>query len=140
MLQRPGQPNQRIALRRNAANRGVFEGAVSGLLDGAYHAWIATPSLAGQAPATDFMVSAPPGEFERVELDAGELSRAAEVSLGRAYRFASADRLLGDLPPGRQVPIEPLQPWVLWNQWWALLAVLCLLVTEWILRKRQGML
>jgi hypothetical protein len=38
------------------------------------------------------------------------------------------------------VPIESLPPKVLWNQWWLLSAFLGLLVTEWVLRKRKGML
>ena len=54
--------------------------------------------------------------------------------------MADAGRLLDELPPGRQVPIESLPPQVLWNQWWLLLTFLGLLVAEWILRKRKGML
>jgi hypothetical protein len=48
--------------------------------------------------------------------------------------------LLDDLPPGRQVPVESLPPLPLWNQWPLLLLFLVLLVTEWVLRKRKGML
>jgi hypothetical protein len=140
VLERPGQPNQQIKLRRSAAGRGVFEGTLTGLLDGPYHAWMASPSLAGQAPAADFLVTAPPGEFERLERDSTELRRAAEQSRGRSYQFDTADRLLAQLPPGRQVPIESLPPLKLWNQPALLVVLLGALVTEWILRKRRGML
>ena len=53
--------------------------------------------------------------------------------------FETADRLLGDLPPGRQVPIESLPPRPLWNKWPVLALFLGLLIAEWILRKRRGM-
>lgn len=140
VLERVGHKNQSIKLRRNATSRGVFEGVLSGSLDGQYHAWIASPTLEGKAPAADFLVTAPPGEFERVQMDAAELTRAAQETRGRFYRLIDAGRVLDDLPPGRQVPIESLPPIVLWNQWWLLLAFLLLLVSEWIMRKRKGML
>jgi hypothetical protein len=140
VLERTGHKNQRLKLQRNATNRGVFEGVLAGALDGQYHAWIATPTLEGQAPAADFLVLAPPGEFERVQMDATELSRAAEETRGRFYRVQDVGRLLDELPQGRQVPIESLPPQVLWNQWWVLSTFLALIITEWIMRKRKGML
>ena len=44
--------------------------------------------------------------LERVQMDAAELKRAAEETRGRFYRIGDVDRLLDDLPPGHQVPIE----------------------------------
>jgi von Willebrand factor type A domain len=140
VLERSGHKNQSIKLERNATSRGIFEGVVAGALDGQYHAWIATPTLEGKAPAADFLVLAPPGELEHVQMDAGELKRAADETRGRFYRLADAARLIDDLPPGRQVPIESLPPRVLWNQWWVLATFLGLIVSEWLLRKRRGML
>jgi hypothetical protein len=109
-------------------------------MDGRYHAWVAAPTMAGKAPSADFLVTAPPGELERVQMDAAELKRAAEETRGRFYHVTEADRVLGDLPGGHQVPIETLPPKVLWNEWWVLLAFLGLITSEWILRKRKGML
>lgn len=139
VVERPGHKNRHLTLVRNATNRGVFEGTLEDALDGKYHAWIATPTLEGQAPSADFLVAAPPGEFERVQLDSQELRRAAETTRGRYYTVAESDRLFKDLPSGRQVPIEALPPEVLWNKWWVLLAFLALIVTEWVLRKRVGL-
>jgi hypothetical protein len=73
-------------------------------------------------------------------MDSGELKRAAEETRGRFYQLADVGRLLDDLPPGHQVPIETLPPEVLWNRWWLLASFLGLIVSEWILRKRKGML
>jgi hypothetical protein len=140
VLEREGQKNQRIKLSRNATTRGIFETTFSDAMDGKYHAWLATPTFEGQAASADFLVVAPPGELERVQMDATALKQAAQETRGKFYRIGDVGRLLDDLPPGRQVPIETLPPKVLWNQWWLLLAFLGLIVSEWILRKRKGML
>ena len=97
------------------------------------------PALRGQAPATDFTVAPPASEFAQIRIDAAEMRRAAHETGGRFYTFESADRLLRDLPPGRQVPIESLPPLPLWNKWPLLMLFLGLLIAEWILRKRRGM-
>jgi hypothetical protein len=140
VVEREGHKHQRLKMARNAGNRGVFEASLADAMDGKYHVWLASPSLGGKAPAADFLITAPPGELERVQTDADELKRAAEETHGRFYRLTDVDRLLDDLPPGHQVPIETLPPKTLWNKWWVLLAFLGLIVSEWILRKRKGML
>jgi uncharacterized membrane protein len=140
VLQREGQKNRQIALRRSATNRGVFEGTFTNPADGAYHAWVAQPTLAGGAPAADFSVVAPPGEFKRVQMDVAELKAAATATEGKYYTFATADKLLEDLPEGRQVPIETLEPVVLWNRWPLIVTFVGLLVAEWVMRKRRGLL
>ena len=81
----------------------------------------------------------PPGEFAQVRMDSAEMRRAAALTGGRFYTFETADRLPGDLPPGRQVPIETLPPVPLWNRWPVLALFLGLLIAEWILRKLRGM-
>ncbi len=73
-------------------------------------------------------------------MDATELKLAAEETRGRFYRIQEVDRLPGDLPPGHQVPIESLPPKPLWNRWWLLATFVGLIASEWILRKRKGML
>jgi hypothetical protein len=80
------------------------------------------------------------GERERTRLDSADLARAAQTSHGKFYRVLEADRLLKDLPEGRQIPVETLPPRVIWNQWWVLSAFTALLIGEWILRKRKGLL
>jgi hypothetical protein len=139
VVEQSGRQTQRLQLHRMAAGRGVFEGELSRPAPGDYHAWIAVPSLQGQAPAADFAVTLPAGEFAQIRMDAAEMRRAAEQTGGRFYTFETADHLLGDLPPGRQVPIESLPPRPLWNTWPVLALFLGLLIAEWILRKRRGM-
>lgn len=139
VLEHQGHKTRRITLHRNAVNPKVFEALVRKPSVGSYHAWVALPTLEGPAPSVDFEVVAPPGEFKRVEMDAAEMRRAAEHTKGRFYSFPDADRLLNDLPAGRQVPIEALPAKPLWNTWPLLLGFLGLLITEWVLRKRGGM-
>lgn len=139
ILEHPGRQSRRVKLHRGAAGQGVFEGALGDLPIGSYHAWMAVPTLEGRAPAADFTVIAPPGEFERIQTDTVELRQAAERTKGAFYTLADADHLLADLPEGRQVPIEALPPKPLWNTWPLLCLFLVLLVTEWLLRKLWGM-
>jgi hypothetical protein len=139
VVEQSGRKTQRVTLRRAAGGRGVFEGTLDRPAVGTYHVRIAVPTLEGQAPAADFTVLPPPGEFARVRMDTAEMRRAAEISGGRFYTFDAADRLLDHLPPGRQVPIESLPPRPLWNRWPVVALLLSLLIAEWILRKRRGM-
>jgi hypothetical protein len=140
VLEREGQPHRRVQLQRNPTNRGVFEATANEMVDGSYHVWLAEPAVEGNVPAADLVVVAPPGEMEHLQMDAGELKQAAETTHGKFYRVHEAGRVLTDLPPGHQVPIESLPPVPLWNRWWVLALFLGLVVSEWILRKQQGMI
>ena len=149
VLEREGQPNRQVKLSRAPSGRGVFEATLPPLADGRYHAWVAEPALEGNAPAADFQIVAPPGEFERVATDRAELGLLArETSLrddqSHVYGIHETARLLAELPEGRPVPIEALPPLGLWNHWLVqplfLGLFLGLLVTEWIVRKWVGML
>ena len=140
VIEQQGNKTHRVTLHRNATNRGVFEGVFSQPTEGSFHAWLASPTLPGAAPAADFIVIAPPGESERLQMDAAELRKAAEETKGRYYTVATARNLVRDLPEGRPIPIDTLPPLPLWNRWQVLLIFLSLLVTEWVLRKSKGML
>jgi hypothetical protein len=140
VLQREGGERRNVTLRRGSEGRGVFAGSAGNLPDGKYRAWLAAPTVEGQPPFKEFVVSAPPGELARTRMDAAELAAAAKASQGKFYRFAEAENLLDDLPRGRQVRIESLPPRPLWNT--PLLAGLFVLLigVEWLLRKRVGLL
>lgn len=133
-----GGQRRQLTLHRTTG-RGVFEGTLDRPSPGQYHVWIASPTLKEQSPSADFSVTPPAGEFARIRMDAAEMRRAAEETGGHFYTFETADRLPGDFPSGRQVPIESLPPLPLWNHWLVLVALLGLLTTEWVLRKRCSM-
>jgi hypothetical protein len=140
VVERAGREQRSVTLRRVSVNQGVFEGTLAQPAEGDYHAWVVTPQLEGRPPACDFLVQSPPGEFERLQVDRSELESAARQTGGRTYTFASARQLVRDLPPGRQIPLDSLPAIPLWNQWPILLAFLVLIIGEWLLRKRIGLL
>jgi hypothetical protein len=138
VVERRGHGTQRVQLQRSGG-RGTFEGVLTRPPVGQYRVWVAIPVIPGRAPAADFSVAAPPGEFERVQTDASAMQRAAKQTKGRYYTFQTARRLVSDLPRGRQVPIGLATREPIWNKWPVLLVLLTLLIAEWILRKLGGM-
>jgi hypothetical protein len=113
---------------------------VADLAQGQFEVVLAEPQIPGNPPATRFTVVAPPGELARPVMDAATLTAAAETTRGKFYTIANAGQMLANLPAGRRVPIQNLPPFSIWNRWWLLAAFLGCITTEWILRKRNGML
>jgi hypothetical protein len=72
-------------------------------------------------------------------MDAVALREAATATGGKYYTVETSSQLMNDLPPGRQVPIETLPSLPLWNRWPVLCVFLVLLIAEWVMRKRRGM-
>jgi hypothetical protein len=139
VVEHRGHKKRRVQLRRAAVGRGTFEAVLHRPPLGSYHAWIAVPVIDEMAPAADFTVVPPAGESEEVRTDFVAMREAAKVTGGGAYKFQTTDRLIDELPPGRQVPVESLPPKPLWNKWPVLLLLLVLLIGEWVLRKLGGM-
>jgi hypothetical protein len=140
VVQRQGALDQIATLHRSAAARGLFTTTLPNLPAGAYRARLAAPLVGNEPPATDFVVRPPPGEMERLQMDFAEMTASARLSGGRSYTFDSAKQLADDLPTGRQVAVAQLPSIPLWNRWPAPLLLLILLIAEWLLRKRSGML
>ncbi|MCA9248048.1 MAG: hypothetical protein KDA42_13060 [Planctomycetales bacterium] len=139
VIDQRGQRSRRVTLERSSAGRGIFEGVFTEATEGDFEVWMATPSVEGRPPSTSFLVSAPPGEFQQTAMDVDQLTRAASATHGKYYTIRNVDRLIDELPQGRQVPVETLPPAVLWNRWWILFLLLGLLVGEWLLRKKHGL-
>ena len=106
---------------------------------GSYHAWMVTPELPGQPAAVDFTVAPPPGEFARVRMDTAEMQQAALETKGRFYTLCRRRPAAGRLAAGAPGPLSNAAPVPLWNKWPVLLVFLVLLIGEWLLRKRGGM-
>jgi hypothetical protein len=138
-LEQIGRQTQTVQLRRTETSRGHFEVVLNNLPAGGYHAKMIVPALPGRVSAADFLVAPPQTELARVQMDATEMQQAAKVTKGRYYTYKDASRLIDDLPDGRQVPVESLPPVPLWNRWPLLALTLGLLIVEWCLRKRKGM-
>jgi hypothetical protein len=131
---------ERVRLSRLPEAPAVFEGSVSRLPDGSYHAWAVAPSFGEAPPATDFRIEAPQRELEKRSLDRADLVQTTKLSHGRYYSLAEADVLPDEIPAGRPVPLKSLDPIPIWNRWELLLLFALLLTAEWILRKRYRLI
>jgi hypothetical protein len=140
LVETPGEARQQLALHRSPTLRGLFEGSLANLGEGRYELLAAEPQASGTVPTTQFAVLAPAGEMARTAMDRATLVAAAEATRGKFYKIEEANRLVDELPRGRRVPIESLAPLEIWNRWWVLATFLLVLVGEWILRRRLGML
>ena len=140
-LEQTGRETEKVQLRRDSqmGDRGRFEAVLSNLPAGGYHAKMIAPNLPSGVPAVDFVIAPPQTELTRLQMDAAAMQQAAAMTNGKYYAFQDAARLPANLPGGRQVPVENLPSVPLWNRWPVLLLFLMLLITEWLLRKRAGM-
>ncbi len=139
MIQHENGSRRELALARDNV-RGSFDGTIADLKPGNYRIWLVSPQLTPPPAAHSIRVVSPQSELTHLHMNAAELRLAATRSGGRFYSIHNADRLLRDLPRGRQVPIESLPVIPIWNS--SLLAGLfvALITIEWLLRKRAGML
>jgi hypothetical protein len=140
VLEREGSKKRQVKLARDPTSRGIFNATITGLAEGTYRAWMATPTLEGKPPAQQFSVTAPRHEKSRLTMDTADMQKAATTSDGKYYTIGTVSNLVNDLPVGRQVRIETLPPVPVWNSWIFAAVFVVLLTTEWLLRKRWGML
>jgi hypothetical protein len=136
IVERPGDAQRKVTLTRIPESPSVFEGQLSQVAEGTYHAFIATPAFTEAPPAQDFKVESPARETRVLKTDVVEMTRAAAITQGKTYTLANVARLPDDLPPGLPVPLDTGDPIRLWNHWLALTLFVALLTTEWLLRKR----
>lgn len=78
---------------------------------------------------------------ELAELSCNEelLQQMARVSGGEYFREETAAKLIGKLEPLSNGRVEESET-VLWQSWWWFIPVIGLLTTEWVLRKRAGLI
>ncbi|MEK6247977.1 MAG: hypothetical protein N2C12_07345, partial [Planctomycetales bacterium] len=129
-----------VPLVRSAGSRAIFEGIQPNLPIGNYTARIATPTLDKTPVPIRFEVEPPQREAERKEMNLADMLKAADISRGRFYDVENLNGVFADLPQGKPVKIASLDPISLWSNWRMLLLFIALLVSEWLLRKRAGML
>lgn len=140
IVQQEAGQRRSVRLRRDALNRGMFESVVDALPPGRFRAWVASPVFPGRPPSREFRVQAPPGELAEVQMKAADMQAAAKVTDGRFYRADAVSKLLSDLPPGRHVRVESLPPQPLWNLPLLPILFVGLLASEWLLRKKFGLI
>jgi hypothetical protein len=140
IVQHGGAGETRIRhLHRVAGARGLYELTLDNLQEGSYRFWLSSP-LVSPRPTAECQVLGPPGEQDRLVMDRQELQAAASISGGRSYTLEDSDKLLAELPWGKEVSRGPVQELSLWDHplIWGL--ALALLASEWIARRWRGML
>jgi hypothetical protein len=117
----------------------LYELLLENLQEGSYRFWLSSP-LVSPRPTAECQVLGPPGEQDRLVMDRQELQAAASISGGRSYTLDDTEKLLAELPWGREVSRGPVQELSLWDHpvIWGL--ALALLASEWIARRWRGML
>jgi von Willebrand factor type A domain len=138
-VKKSGQGPRKLTLKLAPGTRNLFEGALPQAVEGEYEVQLLPPPTLDPIPTTTFRVEAPVNEFERIEMNAPELIRAAEVTGGKFYTPLTADALLRELPKPAKVPLDTDPPIPLWNTWPVLTLFLLILTLEWVFRKRQQM-
>ncbi|MBS0205730.1 MAG: hypothetical protein JSS49_22745 [Planctomycetes bacterium] len=136
MVERKGEGRSPVKLTRMREAPTMFEGQMTRLADGNYHAWISQPAFNEAPPSTDFRIEAPLRELQRRGMDKTDMQLAARQSNGRFYSLEDVDRLPEEIPLGTPIPLQTDNPIPLWNRWEFLSLFATLLTSEWMLRKR----
>ena len=132
---------QVLTLAKVEGSRATYQATVTRTPVGEYKFLLTEPEVSGIRPRAEAKVLPPPTERDRLEMNRADLNAAAALSNGGFYTLADADKLLDDLKDLPRVPLnQPCPPTPLWNQPATFGLVLLLLMTEWLLRKRERLL
>ncbi len=130
-----------LVLQRGAGTEVMFETTLARAPEGEYRFELIDPEVQGSRPFATARVLPPLDERERTELNASDLRAAAVISGGGFYTLATATDIFTDLKNLQRVPLnKPCPPVPLWNQPLVYVLLLSLLLTEWLLRKRERLL
>ncbi|QEG43221.1 vWA domain-containing protein [Roseimaritima ulvae] len=138
---------QSAGLQRSLAlpqtDRGDYRASVEGLSAGEYRAVLVQPlSEGGQPPSDTFVITAPASEQDDLQSDIAGLKQLAQTS-GGVYLTADeafTNRLEASLPKLEPTRVQPLPSKPLWNHPLAAALLFGCLCSEWLLRRRWGML
>ena len=145
LVTREGQKIATIPLSADENSSGVFRGKTAALAPGRYEVRVdagALVPLTGDMPV-EFYVQGPGGDaaHELAELTCNEdlLKQMAQASGGEYFREEAVAKLVNKLAPLSNGRIEESET-VLWQSWYWFIPIMVLLTTEWILRKRVGLI
>ncbi|MCS6864375.1 MAG: VWA domain-containing protein [Gemmataceae bacterium] len=130
-----------LTLHRVAGPIVQFEGTLARVAEGEYRFELIDPDLTGTRPWATARVLPPLNERDRLEMNRADLIAAANDSGGRFYTLATAREFFDDLKNLERIPLnQPCPPVELWNQPAVYALLLILLMSEWLLRKRERLL
>ena len=141
-LMRDGRKVATIPLEAGDNRSGSFRGLTGSLEPGQYEVALAVQGMndSDLRARAKFTVEAPLSiERRAVIMDEDLLKQMAQRATGRYYREEDIAKLIARLEPtsrGRIIVTET----ALWRSYWWFVPIMLLLTTEWLLRKRAGML
>jgi von Willebrand factor type A domain len=145
VLSRDGKKIASIPLAMDENSAGAFRGKTPVLMPGRYEVRVDDGHLVPETAdmPVEFYVQRKGGDASRemVELTCNEelLQQMARASGGEYYREEDAAKLINSLDPLSKGRIEESET-ILWQSWYWFVPVIALLTTEWILRKRTGLI
>ncbi|MCH2114972.1 MAG: VWA domain-containing protein [Pirellulales bacterium] len=134
-----GSPRE-VRLERRLNFRGTFAAECPDLGPGDYTALLARPDMGEHGAEARFSIAAPPRELHRVAADHTALRALAELTGGSFCTLDRAEELADKLPQPRSVSLEEQPRQSLWNTHLVMAVFVAILCSEWILRRRHGML
>jgi len=132
-----GAAPQRVTLRPDASNPGLYEGYFSPPRPGGYRLE-ANENDQERSNSTEFHVSDPKRELANTDVQIDRLRRIAELSGGECLGVLQLDELGSRLDrTAHTSTVRVDRP--IWNNAWVALLLVGLLGTEWILRRRYDL-
>jgi Mg-chelatase subunit ChlD len=131
-----------LVLTRDARAPTVqYEATLARAPEGEYRFELIDPDVPGGRPWATARVRPPLNEYDRTEMNVADLRAAATISGGGFYTLDTADDVFADLKNLQRVPLNrPCPPVPIWNQPLVYLLLVLLLLSEWLLRKRERLL
>lgn len=120
---------------------GTYAAAITNLAPGDYQLHVAAPNFSTQAlqlQSSFSIVAPPPPEMQRLACDEAELAAITSRTGGEYLRESQAVELIDLLQPLVRGKIRT-STWLLWQSYWWFSAAMLLLIAEWIIRKRVGL-
>lgn len=136
-----GTPAQRLSAVRLGPDSRLYEAIATPAVAGRYRVQAESiPTREAEQPAQAvFRVDTPDLEMRRPEADHESMRRLAEATGGRMLDLNQWTEALAEIPDrGMQIPDDVTEP--LWDSKLALILLILLLTTEWVLRKTFGVL
>jgi hypothetical protein len=132
-----GAASQTVTFRRVANEPGRWEAQIGAMPAGQYRISL----LNATTTPVIFTVIENSSEMSRVALDSEALEAAAKLAQGsyRSLASWSLSSILKQIPTRRAIRLESLPPEPLWNRWPVALLFVGLITTEWLIRRRLGM-
>ena len=145
LLYRAGQKVATVTLGADDNSGGAFRGRTGPLVPGNYELRIDATGLVSGANElrAEFFVQSGGRDAARelIDLNCNEelLQQMSRASGGEYCREEDAARLVERLEPLSKGRIEEDET-ILWQSWWWFVPIIALLTTEWLLRKRAGLI